>query len=252
MYRKCKVASNVELCKNIYEMVIESDEIASSAKPGQFLHIKTNNGRDPLLRRPISISRAYKEKGQVSLIYRIAGRGTQELAYFSQGQYIDIMGPLGNGFPVFPGKKCAVVGGGMGVAPLLELLNCLKDCDAYIGFKCEAFKTEEYGKACRKLFIATEDGSEGIRGFATDLIGDIKAYDIVYACGPRPMMKKVKELCGNAGVECYMSVEERMGCGIGACLVCACSIEAEDGSRRYKKVCADGPVFNAREVVFDD
>lgn len=252
MYEKCRVASNNELCKNIFEIVIESNELASLAKPGQFLHVKTNKGLDPLLRRPISISRVYREKGQLSLIYQIIGRGTKELSCFSEGEYIDVMGPLGNGFPVFTGKKCAVVGGGMGVAPLLELSYNLDVCDAYIGFKCSTFKVEEYGRACRNLHIATEDGSSGSKGFVTELFKEVKDYDIVYTCGPRPMMKKVKEMCEDAGVECYMSIEERMGCGIGACLVCACSIEAEDGSRHYKKACTDGPVFRAQEVVFDE
>lgn len=252
MYEKCRVISNVELCKNIYEIVIESEEITLSAKPGQFLHIKTNMGLDPLLRRPISISRIHRDKGQLFMIYQMAGRGTKELTHFSEGDYIDVLGPLGNGFPVFKDKKCAVIGGGMGVAPLLEILNNIDECDAYIGFKCSTFKIEEFQKSCRNLCIATEDGSLGFKGFVTDLIDDIKKYDIVYACGPKPMLKRVKTICEDGDVLCYMSVEERMACGIGACLVCACSIEMEDGSRQYKKVCADGPVFKAQEVVFDD
>lgn len=252
MYEKCRVISNVELCKNVYEIVIESREIALSAKPGQFLHIKTNKGLDPLLRRPISISRIYRDKGQLSMIYQTVGRGTKELTLFSEGDYTDALGPLGNGFPVFKDKKCAVIGGGMGAAPLLEIINNIDDCDAYIGFKGSTFKIEEYQRSCRNLYIATEDGSIGFKGFVTDMIDDIKKYDIVYACGPKPMLKRVKALCEDGDVLCYISVEERMACGIGACLVCVCSIEAENGSRQYKKVCTDGPVFKAQEVVFDD
>lgn len=251
MANLCKVIENKELCQNIYEIVIECPEIAQETKPGQFLHIKTNTGLDPLLRRPISISRVYKDKGHLSLIYQVLGRGTKEMAALKPGEDIDIIGPLGNGFPVFQGKKCAVVGGGMGVAPLLELATSLDDCDAYLGFKCSTFKLTEYKSACKELFIATEDGNIGDKGYVTDIIKNISKYDVVYTCGPKLMMKKVKELCESSAVQCFVSVEERMGCGIGACLVCACKIKEGD-AWHYKKACIDGPVFEAGEVDFND
>ena len=173
------------------------------------------------------------------------------MAALKPSEEIDVMGPLGNGFPVFHGKKCAVVGGGMGVAPLLELASSLDDCDAYLGFRCSTFKLADYKSACRKLYIATEDGSTGSKGYVTDIIEDIAKYDIVYTCGPKLMMKKVKELCESSSVQCFVSIEERMGCGIGACLVCACKIKEGD-SWHYKKACTDGPVFEAGEVDFND
>ncbi|HYE80603.1 MAG TPA: dihydroorotate dehydrogenase electron transfer subunit [Clostridia bacterium] len=245
-----KVVENRELCNDIYEILIECPEIAGEAKPGQFLHVRIKSGIDPLLRRPISISRVYRDMGHISLIYQVIGRGTKEMTSIKKGGEIDIMGPLGNGFTLFPGKKCAVVGGGMGVAPLLELAASIPGCDAYIGFRCSTFKLDEYRSACKELFVATEDGSTGSRGYVTDLIKDIKEYDIVYTCGPKLMMKKVKELCENNSVRCFVSIEERMGCGIGACLVCACRIK--DGAEwHHKKVCTDGPVFEAGEVDFD-
>lgn len=247
----CKVIENKELCQNMYEIVLECPEIAKTARPGQFLHIKANEGLEPLLRRPISISKIYGEKGHISLIYQILGKGTKSIAALKPGEAIDVMGPLGNGFPVFPGKKCAVVGGGMGVAPLLELANNLADCDAYLGFRCDTFKLAEYKSACKELFIATEDGSMGIRGYVTELMKDIGKYGIVYTCGPKLMMKKVKELCEGSSVQCFVSIEERMGCGIGACLVCACKIK-EGNAWHYKKACTDGPVFEAGEVDFND
>lgn len=251
MLHICKVVRNIELCQNIYEIVVECPEIAQATMPGQFLHIKTNKGLDPLLRRPISISRVMKDKGQISLIYQVLGRGTKELAAFKPNEEIDIMGPFGNGFPVFPGKKCAVVGGGMGVAPLLELAGRLTACDAYLGFRCSTFKLDEYKTACKELYIATEDGSRGSKGYVTELLKDIKKYDVVYTCGPKPMMKKVKELCEKESIQCFVSLEERMGCGIGACLVCACKIK-EGESWHYKKACTDGPVFESAEVDFND
>jgi dihydroorotate dehydrogenase electron transfer subunit len=244
----CKVIENKMLCEDMYEIVIECMEIAQKAKPGQFLHIKAREGIDPLLRRPISISRIYREKGHISLVYQVIGKGTKFIATLKPGEDIDVMGPLGNGFPVFHGRKCAVVGGGMGVAPLLELANNLVDCDAYIGFRCDTFKLAEFRSACKEVFVATEDGSTGSRGYVTELMKDIGRYDIVYTCGPKPMMKKVKELCENNSVRCFVSIEERMGCGIGACLVCACKVKEGD-SWHYKKACTDGPVFWAEEVI---
>lgn len=247
----CRVIENKELCHNIFELIVECHEIAQKAKPGQFLHIKASEALEPLLRRPISISRIYRDKSCISLIYQVIGKGTKFIAAMKPGDTIDVMGPLGNGFPIFPGKKCAVAGGGMGIAPLLELANNLETCDAYLGFRSETFKLEEYKSACRELHVATEDGSTGSRGYVTELMKDLDKYDIVYSCGPKPMMKKVKELCVKSNISCYISIEERMGCGIGACLVCACKVR-DGGSWHYKKACTDGPVFEAGEVDFDD
>jgi len=246
-----KIVENRKLCRDIFEMVIECPEIAQEAKPGQFLHIRVKAGIDPLLRRPISISRIYRDLGHISVVYQIIGKGTKEMTLLRKGEDIDVMGPLGNGFTLFPGKKCAVIGGGMGVAPLLELASKLSDCDAYIGFRCSTFKLDEYKSLCKELFIATEDGSTGSRGYVTDIIKDIGEYDIVYTCGPKLMMQKVKELCERSSVQCFVSIEERMGCGIGACLVCACRIKEGD-AWHYKKACTDGPVFEAGEVDLYD
>ncbi|MGE5678916.1 MAG: dihydroorotate dehydrogenase electron transfer subunit [Pseudomonadota bacterium] len=245
------VVENKELCRDIYELLIECPGIASVARPGQFLHIKVNSGMDPLLRRPISICRINRENGTISLVYQVIGKGTKEMSGFVKGDAIDVMGPLGNGFEIFPGKKCAVVGGGMGVAPLLELAAGIDGCDAYMGFRCSTFKLDEYKELCNEVYISTEDGSTGTRGYVTELLKDISKYDIVYTCGPKLMMKKVKELCEQSSVSCYVSIEERMGCGIGACLVCACKI-MEGDSWHYRKACTDGPVFKAGEVDFND
>lgn len=241
---------NRELCRDIYEIIIWCPEIAGEIKPGQFLHIKVRQGIDPFLRRPVSISRVCRNKGHLSLIYQVKGRGTKEMTLLKKGEDIDIIGPQGNGFPLFPDRKCAVVGGGMGTAPLLELAANIPGCDAYLGFRNSTFKLEEYKAVCREVFVATEDGSTGSRGYVTDLTEDISKYDIIYTCGPRPMMKRVKELCEKSSVRCFVSLEERMGCGIGACLVCACAVK-EGKEMHYRKVCTDGPVFEAGEVDFD-
>lgn len=246
-----QVLENKELCRDIYEIVIHCPGIAKAAKPGQFLHVRVSDSLDPLLRRPISISRIDEHAGTVSLVYQIIGRGTTKISELTEGNQIDVMGPLGNGFELFPGKKCAVIGGGMGVAPLLELAARIPGCDAYMGFRCSTFKIDEYRQLCSGVYVATEDGSSGSKGYVTDLVKDISKYDIVYTCGPKAMLKKVKELCENNSVKCYVSIEERMGCGIGACLVCACKVKDGD-SWHYKKACTDGPVFEAGEVELCD
>lgn len=250
---KCKVLQNIELASNIYEMKLKTDKMAEQAMPGQFLHIKVNTGQYPLLRRPISINRTIKEEKTITIVYQRKGKGTVELSQIQAGAVLDVIGPLGQGFPINMDKKCAVIGGGIGIAPLLELAAKLQNCDAFLGFRDQTYKVEEFQKVCSNVAIATEDGSTGQKGYATDLIEkSINSYDVVYACGPKAMMVKVMEICSRNNVECYVSLEERMGCGVGACLVCTCKIKGWDGEWHHKRACKDGPVFNAKEVVFDD
>jgi dihydroorotate dehydrogenase electron transfer subunit len=247
----CELIYNREIAKSTFEMAFRSENMAAGTLPGQFVHLKVNEGLYPLLRRPISIHRIDKSSGVVAIIYHIMGQGTEELSKKQFG-YIDVMGPLGNGFPIIEGKKCAVVGGGIGTAPLLEVAKNLSDCDAYLGFRNCTYKVEEFEKSCNKVYVTTEDGSVGYKGYITEQLEKyISEYDIVYTCGPKVMMKKVVDICASNNVECYISIEERMGCGIGACLVCACKIKEENGDWHYKKACKDGPVFNAKEVLFD-
>lgn len=249
---KCEVLQNNQLASNVYEMVLKTDKLAKEAMPGQFIHIKINSGLYPLLRRPISINRTDKENDTVAIVYQVIGQGTEEMSTIQKGTILDIMGPLGKGFPIFEGRRCAVVGGGMGTAPLLELAHGLQQCDAYLGFRDEVYKLEEYQAACDKVAVATENGSLGHKGYVTELLEkNINSYDIVYTCGPKVMMKIVADICSKNNVECYVSLEERMACGIGACLVCACKVKGEDAEWHHKKACKDGPVFNAKEVSFD-
>lgn len=249
---KCEVLQNSQLAANIYEMKLKTDKIAKSTMPGQFIHIKVNTGLYPLLRRPISINKTDITEGIVTIVYHKAGQGTKDMSELQAGAVLDVIGPLGNSFPISKDKRCAVVGGGIGIAPLLELANTLTACDAYLGFRNEVYKTEEFQAVCDKVAIATEDGSLGYKGYVTDLLEkSISSYDVVYTCGPKSMMNKVMELCSMNNKECYVSIEERMGCGVGACLVCACKIKGQDEQWHHKKVCKDGPVFNAKEVLFD-
>jgi dihydroorotate dehydrogenase electron transfer subunit len=248
----CEIIRNKELSQGIFEMVFRTEKISVTALPGQFVHVKVNSGYYPLLRRPISIHYADKTKGTIALVYHVVGQGTEEMAKLKVGNTIDVMGPLGKGFPIFENKRCAVVGGGMGTAPLLELTKNISNCDAYLGFRDCTYKVESFEESCSRVFVATEDGSAGYKGYITEpLEKRIKEYDVVYTCGPKAMMKKVMGICGGNNIECYISIEERMGCGIGACLVCACKVQEHDGEWHHKKACKDGPVFNAKEVLLD-
>lgn len=232
-------------------LTLKAPAIASAARPGQFLHIRLGETLEPLLRRPISIADADPATGTVSLIYRIAGRGTALLAKLQPGNEIDCMGPLGNGFDLSP-RRPLLVGGGMGLAPLLFLARqlCPRPMSVLMGGRDsrELFWQDIFGDVCRSLHVTTDDGSLGLRGFTTDHLPSLLAggeYDMIFACGPRPMLEGVARLAKAHGLPCQVSLEDYMACGVGACLSCTCA--GTDGKRR--KVCSDGPVFQAEEVL---
>ncbi len=234
-------------------------ELADQAKPGQFVHVKCGSTHDPLLRRPISIHRVNRMQGTVSLLYRIVGRGTELLSAKKQGEKLDVIGPLGNGFQVSPpGSSAAVIAGGIGIAPLFFLLSELvgRGCQpvVFLGARSanDLLLTEEIKALGVKLHIATDDGTIGHFGLVTDLLADqITKFDFLYACGPLPMMKQVAHIGERNAIPTQVSLEERMGCGVGACLACTCRIKTANGSI-YKRVCTDGPVFKAAEVVWNE
>lgn len=245
-----RVISNKQISPGIYRTDIYCPDICSVATAGQFVHIKISDGYDPLLRRPLSINNIEPENGCLSLLYRISGKGTDLLSRKKADDVLNIMGPLGKGFPIFYDKKSAVIGGGIGIAPLLELAKNLVEPDVYLGFKDYVYMEEEFYMYSKKLYICSEDGNVGIKGFPTHLLlNNINHYDVVYTCGPKAMMKAVKEICESNDVLCFVSMEENMGCGIGACLTCSCKTN-KDGE--YKRVCIDGPVFNSKEVNLND
>lgn len=251
----CKILSNIRICDNIFEMRFIDKDIAELSRPGQFIHISVGNEYGPILRRPISISDVNKDDSIISLVYQTVGKGTTLLSKMSEGDTIDIIGPLGNGFPIYKEKKCAIVGGGIGIAPLLFLTKELTSCDIFLGFKTDTYLIKDFEKTGFSVNIATENGISGYSGYVTDLLkNNIEKYDIVYSCGPKLMMQKVSQICNENNKECFISLEERMACGIGACLVCTCKIKVKDDKKGYsnKRVCKDGPVFNAKEVIFDD
>lgn len=244
------VARQEKIATDIYSMWLRTDKIAAKAKPGQFLSVYCNEG-SRLLPRPISICEIDKAEGLIRLVYRIAGKGTEEFSGFHEGAQVKVVGPLGNGFTL-KDKKAFLIGGGIGIPPMLELAKNL-DCEKQIiaGYRNdELFLADEFEKY-GKVYIATEDGSVGTKGNVLDAIRENGlSADIIYACGPTPMLRALKEYATENDIECWISMEERMACGIGACLACVCKSKDKDAHSNVnnKRVCKEGPVFRAEEV----
>ena len=242
------VYSQEELAPGIFSMWIVTD-IADEARPGQFISVYSQDG-SRLLPRPISICEADPDEGRLRIVYRIAGKGTDEFSKYVSGDPIDIMGPLGNGFPQ-EGENVFLIGGGIGIPPMLETakqLNAQKT--AVLGYRDELFLNEEFAKYA-DVYVATEDGSSGTKGNVLNVIQE-KALeaDVIFACGPTPMLRALKEYAAANHITCWISMEERMACGIGACLACVCKSKDIDAHSQVhnKRVCKDGPVFLSTEV----
>jgi dihydroorotate dehydrogenase electron transfer subunit len=250
----CKVLSQKEIASDIFELTVKGEFVKQISEPGQFVHIKVSNGLDPLLRRPISISSYDLEQESLTMIYRKEGKGTTMLSEAKPGMYIDILGPLGNGFPideVTTGETAILVGGGIGVPPLYELSNQLVQKGVKVihvlGFQTASavFYEEEFSKN-GETYVTTVDGTYGQKGFVTDVMKDLQ-FDCIYTCGPTPMLRAIEQNYSHKKL--FLSLEERMGCGIGACFACVCKKKEDPSGASYKKVCSDGPVFRAGEVL---
>lgn len=258
----CQVVKNTMIAPSMYKMAFVSKSIASNAKPGQFVHIKVPGDHSLLLRRPISIHDVQTQTGMVEIVYQVVGKGTRILSGINAGQIIDVLGPLGNGFTISKEIRNAfVVGGGCGIAPLKFLMRRLKEMGvaitALLGFRNResVYELEIFERFSDRLFVTTDDGSLGRKGLVTQVLEEeLKGQppDIMFACGPTPMLKVVQQLAREYSVPCQMSLGERMGCGIGGCLVCSCAVRTRDGDFEYKRVCKDGPVFWSEEVILDE
>lgn len=273
------------LGSGIYDLTLKTTNIAKAAKAGQFVSVYSND-RSKLLPRPISLCGIDRDEDTIRLVYRVTGEntGTEEFSKLVMGDKIRILGPLGNGFTVEPGKKAFLIGGGIGVPPMLQLAKDInsgvvqtsgavdtntqekgqteekqinghgkKICDMNIimGYRDEnTFLLDEF-KEQADSFVATEDGSVGTKGNVIDAINEngLEA-DVIYACGPMPMLRALKAYAMEHDMECYVSMEERMACGIGACLACVCKTKDKDAHSNVnnKRICKEGPVFNAKEV----
>lgn len=250
-----KVLAQREIAPGIFDLTLDAPQIASEAAAGQFVNLYCAD-RTRLLPRPISICGIDRTAGTLRLVYRVNGRGTEEFSGRKAGDCIEVMGPLGNGFPLSAadGKRVLLVGGGIGVPPMLETARSLKDranVTCVIGYRDRnTFLLDDFEETAR-TFIASDDGSVGIHGNVIDAIreNNIEA-DILFACGPVPMLRGLKAYAEEQGIPCYVSMEERMACGIGACLGCVCrTAGVDDHSKVHNaRVCKDGPVFRAEEV----
>ena len=254
MKKEALVLSQNRLAEGIYDMWLETP-IAENTVPGQFVGVYTVN-KAALLPRPISVCEVDKERSAIRLVYRIVGTGTAEFALYEPGDYIMILGPLGNGFPLdkADGKNVVVMGGGIGVPPLLETAKRLTNAasvSAVMGYRdSETFLSDEFEKYS-KLYIASDDGSVGTKGNVIDALKEKNINcDVIFACGPMPMLKGIKAYAAEKGIKAYLSLEERMACGVGACLGCICKTKEVDHHSHVKnaRICTDGPVFDADDL----
>jgi dihydroorotate dehydrogenase electron transfer subunit len=238
------VRENVALTKTVYKMKLEGD-VSEITSPGQFVNIKLDG---KYLRRPISVCDC--ENGVLTLIYKVVGKGTEQMAEMTAGQELDILTGLGNGYNTdLSGDKPVLLGGGVGVPPLYMLAKKLiaqgKDVTVILGFntKEEIFCEEDFKALGAKTIVATADGSYGVKGFVTDALKDVD-YTYFYTCGPEPMLKALFKATATSG---QLSFEERMGCGFGACMGCSCKVITG-----YKRICKDGPVLEKEEILWED
>ncbi len=245
------ILSQEKIAPDIYSLWIRTKSIAARAAAGQFLAVYCEE-ESRMLPRPISICEIDREALAVRMVYRVAGEGTREFSEKKAGGFLRVLGPLGNGF-VLREKKALLVGGGIGIPPILELAKEYGgEKQIILGFRNgDTYLADEFAKYGR-VWIATEDGSVGTKGTVLDVLsGAGLSAEILYACGPSPMLRAVGEFALERGMECWISMEERMACGIGACLSCVCAATETDAHTnvKNKRVCREGPVFNAREVA---
>lgn len=258
-HHQAKIIKNQEIAKDLYKISFNIPEIAETAKPGQFVHIKIPADSSLLLRRPISINGVNRQTGQLDLVYQKVGKGTEIISKAQPGTKLDILGPLGKGFWIPKGiKKVYVVGGGCGVAPVKFAAQEWRHLDitSFLGFRNRAssYQIEDFTSLSSRVLISTDDGSLGQKGSIITLLNDSileQKPDLILACGPIPMLKAMQQTAEHFDIPCQISLEERMGCGVGGCLVCSCAIGHKD-DWEYKKVCMDGPVFWSKEVMLDE
>lgn len=250
----CTVISQEEIAKGVFSMWIQTENIAKDTLSGQFISVYCRDG-SRLLPRPISVCEVDKENNSLRIVYRVLGAGTKEFTQFREGEAINIVGPLGNGF-FEKDKKAMLIAGGIGIPPMVELAKSIKEkynkeIIAVLGYRdSETFLVEDLEKYA-KVYIATEDGSVGTKGNVIDAIKENElTSEVIYSCGPTPMLRAVKNYGMDREIETQLSLEEKMACGVGACLACVCKSKEVDEHTHVnnKRVCVEGPVFYAEEV----
>lgn len=254
-----KLIKKEQLKSDIVKYSVEAPDIVKDAKQGQFIEIRVSDNVEPFLRRPISIHNMDKENGILEFIFQVKGKGTKILSEKVEGDLIDIIGPLGHGtFEYNDFQNIAIIGGGIGVFPLYELAknakNDGKNVNIYLGFRNKDFVVleDEFKELANELILTTDDGSYSEKGFAIDFLKkDVEdgKIDCIFACGPLPMLKAVRNYAIEKNIPCQISLEEKMGCGLGVCLGCAVKTsESSSEKPEYVHVCKAGPVFEAKDV----
>lgn len=247
----CKILQKKQLTADIFDFTVDAGALAKSAQPGQFAHLYVPG---KTLRRPISICEIDRTRETLRFVFQIRGEGTAQLAALNPGDTFDILAPLGHGFSLGDtGRKAAFVGGGIGVPPLLEAAKAFgANATVITGFRNQEaiILKEDFEKNGNHVIVATDDGSFGHHGLVTDCLADLDA-DVIFACGPMMMLKAVCSIAQRRNVPCQVSLEERMACGVGACLGCAVRLRRETGEEYYGHVCKDGPVFDFQRLVWE-
>lgn len=256
MYKQGKypIISKQAIAKGIFDLTIKCPEIADITKAGQFAQVSAEGF---FLRRPISICDIDKENGTIRLVFEVRGKGTDKISMLNKGDLIDIIAPLGNGFKVLDkGKKAICIGGGIGTPPMVGIAKEYGENATVIsGFRSAnaVILQDDFKAQGNETVLCTDDGTAGIHGFVTDALKEkleSEKPDIIYACGPMPMLKAIVTMAEEYGIETQVSLEQRMACGVGACLVCVCRT-VKDGKEIFSHVCTDGPVFDGKEVDFN-
>lgn len=262
-----EILENEEIQKDCFLMTVKTSPSFQDPRPGQFVMIRIAGLADPFLSRPISIYSFSRKENYclIELLYRVAGKGTQIMAGLIEDSQVEINGPLGNGFDIKEVREnIVIVSGGIGIAPLSMLTETLRRTNPasnmiiYKGFQSasDVVGLEKLQMFCRNISVCTDDGSLGEKGFVTQIFQkDMKNLSPentqVFACGPKPMLKALAKILNKTKFSCQVSLEERMACGVGACMGCAVAVKDKDGFEVYRRVCADGPVFNLQDIIWE-
>jgi len=255
------VLRNEPLAEDVYDLHLTAPKAVTQAKAGQFLSIYTGNA-SMLLPRPLSICEANEPRGFFRVVYRVVGEGTREIAAFKTGDKVRMLGPLGSSYHIEDGHKCfALCGGGMGAPPMLALAKKIRkevegaQVSVFLGFrsKQQAILEEDFKNYADNVFVATDDGTQGIKGNIIDSLKSCEGdFDAIFGCGPQVMLKHLAKYATERNIPCHVSIEEHMACSVGACLACVCKVVTDDETGwTYKRVCNVGPVFNAKELVWE-
>lgn len=254
---KVKLLKKQMINEENFRFVIERTDEMGLIQPGQFFNISATKFDYPLLKRPISVSGVGDDS--IEFTIKIIGDGTRAMMDYNEGDFIELMGPLGNGFESDGYQKILVIGGGIGIAPLKGLINSLKKTDVIIhsvlGYRDTPYLHEDFVAKSLKIDIMSENDDQYRTGYVTEPVVkllEMESYDMIFVCGPHPMLKNLTDLFNSKGIRAQLLMEEKMACGIGACLVCTCKTKNGDFGFKHSRMCKDGPMFYSDEVIFDE